>query len=45
MLEFLAVCRVVAYNGYMVQASYFLTGEELTRRVNVVKPGLSRPGR
>jgi phosphate-selective porin OprO and OprP len=38
MPEFLAVCRVVAYNGYMVQASYFLTGEELTRRVNVVKP-------
>ncbi len=28
----------IPYNGYMVQASYFLTGEELTRRVNVVKP-------
>ncbi len=24
--------------GYMVQSSYFLTGEQLTRRVNVVKP-------
>ena len=28
----------VPYNGYFVQATYFLTGEELTRRVNVVKP-------
>lgn len=26
------------FNGYMVQASYFLTGEQLTRRVNVVRP-------
>ena len=28
----------VPYNGYFVQATYFLTGEELIRRVNVVKP-------
>ena len=28
----------IPYNGYMVQASYFITGEELTRCVNVVKP-------
>ena len=26
------------YYGYNVSASYFLTGEEITRRVNVVKP-------
>jgi phosphate-selective porin OprO/OprP len=30
--------RYIPYDGYMVQATYFLTGEELTRRVNVVKP-------
>ena len=28
----------IPYNGYNVSASYFLTGEELTRRVSVVKP-------
>lgn len=28
----------VPFDGYMVQAAYFLTGEELTRRVNVVRP-------
>ena len=28
----------IPFEGYMVQASYFLTGERLTRRVNVVKP-------
>jgi len=28
----------VPLQGYMVQATYFLTGEELTRRVNVVRP-------
>ena len=28
----------VNFSGYHVTASYFLTGEELTRRVNVVKP-------
>ena len=28
----------IPYYGYNVSASYFLTGEELTRRVNVVKP-------
>ena len=28
----------IPYNGYHVTASYFVTGEELTRRVNVVKP-------
>ena len=28
----------VPLEGYMVQASYFLTGEQLTRRVNVVRP-------
>ncbi len=28
----------INYDGYFVQASYFLTGEELTRRVNVVQP-------
>ncbi len=28
----------IPYNGYTVSASYFLTGEEITRRVNVVKP-------
>ena len=28
----------IPYSGYEVTASYFLTGEELTRRVNVVKP-------
>ena len=28
----------IPYDGYMVQATYFLTGEHLTRRVNVVKP-------
>ncbi len=28
----------IPYSGYQVVASYFLTGEELTRRVNVVKP-------
>ncbi len=26
------------YEGYLVQGSYFLTGERITRRVNVVKP-------
>ena len=26
------------FEGYTVQASYFLTGERITRRVNVVKP-------
>ena len=28
----------IPYNGYQVSASFFLTGEEITRRVNVVKP-------
>ena len=28
----------VPLQGWMVQATYFLTGEELTRRVNVVRP-------
>jgi phosphate-selective porin OprO and OprP len=28
----------VPIQGWMVQASYFLTGEQLTRRVNVVRP-------
>lgn len=28
----------IPLQGYMVQASYFLTGEQLTRRVNVVRP-------
>ena len=28
----------IPFSGYQVTASYFLTGEELTRRVNVVKP-------
>ena len=28
----------VPFDGYTVQAFYFLTGEKLTRRVNVVKP-------
>ncbi len=28
----------VNFSGYHVTASYFLTGEQLTRRVNVVKP-------
>ena len=28
----------VNFSGWFVQASYFLTGEELTRRVNVVQP-------
>jgi phosphate-selective porin OprO/OprP len=28
----------IPYNGYFAQVSYFLTGEELTRRVNVVRP-------
>lgn len=28
----------IPFDGYMVQATYFLTGEQLTRRVNVVKP-------
>ncbi len=28
----------IPFSGYNVSASYFLTGEELTRRVNVVKP-------
>ncbi len=28
----------VPFEGYMVQAAYFLTGEQLTRRVNVVRP-------
>ncbi len=28
----------VNFDGYQVTASYFLTGEQLTRRVNVVKP-------
>jgi len=28
----------VPVNGFMVQATYFLTGEQLTRRVNVVRP-------
>ena len=28
----------VDFSGYHVTASYFLTGEQLTRRVNVVKP-------
>ena len=28
----------VPVNGWMIQASYFLTGEKLTRRVNVVRP-------
>jgi phosphate-selective porin OprO/OprP len=28
----------INYDGYTVQASYFLTGEELTRRVSVAQP-------
>ena len=28
----------VPFEGYMVQGAYFLTGEQLTRRVNVVRP-------
>ena len=28
----------IPLQGYMVQATYFLTGEQLTRRVNVVRP-------
>jgi phosphate-selective porin OprO and OprP len=28
----------IPYDGYNVSASYFITGEEITRRVNVVKP-------
>ncbi len=28
----------IPYNGYEVTASYFLTGEQVTRRVNMVKP-------
>lgn len=28
----------INFDGYMIQASYFITGEQLTRRVNVVKP-------
>jgi len=28
----------IPVEGYMVQATYFLTGEQLTRRVNVVRP-------
>ena len=28
----------INFSGYHVTASYFLTGEQLTRRVNVVKP-------
>ena len=28
----------VPVNGWMLQGTYFLTGEELTRRVNVVRP-------
>jgi phosphate-selective porin OprO and OprP len=28
----------IPYNGYMVQGTYFITGEQLTRRVSVVKP-------
>ncbi len=28
----------IPLEGWMVQASYFLTGEQLTRRVNVVRP-------
>ena len=28
----------IDFSGYHVTASYFLTGEQLTRRVNVVKP-------
>lgn len=28
----------VPFEGYMVQAFYFLTGEQITRRVNVVRP-------
>lgn len=28
----------IPLQGYMIQASYFLTGEQLSRRVNVVRP-------
>jgi phosphate-selective porin OprO/OprP len=28
----------INFDGYFVQMSYFVTGEQLTRRVNVVKP-------
>ena len=28
----------IPLEGYMVQATYFLTGEQMTRRVNVVRP-------
>ncbi len=33
----------VPFSGWMVQGTYFLTGEQLTRRVNVVRP-ISRFG-
>jgi len=33
-----AVSTRLPFEGYMLQASYFLTGERLTRRVNVVRP-------
>ncbi|WP_168221699.1 OprO/OprP family phosphate-selective porin [Aquisphaera giovannonii] len=32
------VSTYIPYNGYFVQASYFLTGEHVTRRVNMIKP-------
>ena len=28
----------IPYNGYQASISYFLTGEEITRRVNMIKP-------
>ncbi len=33
-----ATSTPVNFEGFMVQASYFITGEQMTRRVNVVKP-------
>ena len=33
-----AMSTKVPFEGYMAQASYFLTGEQITRRVNIVRP-------
>jgi len=33
-----ALSTRLPFEGYMVQGSYFLTGEQITRRVNVVRP-------
>jgi phosphate-selective porin OprO and OprP len=32
------ISRSVPFEGYMVQVFYFLTGEQISRRVNVVRP-------